>query len=60
MSTGENPTEVLKGFRGAFWLGTGLAGLALVIALSFLIHDLVTLRKRGPIDAQRTEEEIKV
>lgn len=34
---GHTPAEVLKGYRGAEYMGVGLAGLGLVIALSFLI-----------------------
>lgn len=36
---GKNPEDLLKGFRGALYLGIGLAGLGLLICLVYLVRD---------------------
>lgn len=43
---GNTPAQVLKGYRGAMYMGVGLAGLGMVISLSFLIKSHWEERKR--------------
>lgn len=33
---GTNPADILKGYRGAYYMGIGLAGLGVVVCLAFL------------------------
>lgn len=56
VSSGSDPAALLKGYRGAFYLGIGLSGLALVIALSFCFHDFVSARKHKNSNVQKQEE----
>ncbi|SMQ53023.1 unnamed protein product [Zymoseptoria tritici ST99CH_3D7] len=44
-------TMLLKGYRGAFYLGIGLAVLGLVIAASFWVSDLVNAKGRAKKDS---------
>lgn len=37
--------ELLRGFRGALYLGIGLAGLGLVVSLAFLVRDRLRSRR---------------
>ncbi|KAI0597542.1 MFS general substrate transporter [Biscogniauxia sp. FL1348] len=34
---GTNPEDVLKGYRGAYYMGIGLAGLGVLVSLAFLV-----------------------
>ncbi|KAI5860570.1 MFS general substrate transporter [Durotheca rogersii] len=34
---GENPVDILKGYRGSFYMGVGLSGLGVVVCLAFLV-----------------------
>ncbi|KAI1373065.1 MFS general substrate transporter [Hypoxylon crocopeplum] len=41
---GGNPADILKGYRGAFYMGMGLAGLGVAVCLAFLLKS--TRQKR--------------
>lgn len=43
---GNTPAQVLKGYRGAMYMGVGLAGLGMVVAVSFLIKSHWSQQKR--------------
>ncbi|KAI1105697.1 MFS general substrate transporter [Jackrogersella minutella] len=45
---GKNPTDLLKGYRGAFYMGIGLAGLGVVVCLAFVVKS----RKHERINSQ--------
>jgi len=45
---GNTPAQLLKGYRGGLYMGVGLAGLGLAIAVAFLIKSHVEERKPKP------------
>ena len=45
-NTNRNGTDILRGYRAGFYLGTGLAGLGMIIGLSFLVTDYTSKRKQ--------------
>ncbi|KAI2602551.1 MFS general substrate transporter [Hypoxylon sp. NC1633] len=47
---GKNPADILKGYRGAFYMGMGLAGLGVTVCLAFLV------KSRRPKDVAASEE----
>jgi MFS family permease len=44
---GKTPEDLLLGYRGAMYVGTGLAGLGLVISLAFVVKSYADERKQG-------------
>jgi len=45
---GKTPDDILLGYRSAWYLGTGLAGLGLTISIIFLLRDYWKDRKEQP------------
>lgn len=45
--SGMTQDEQLRGFRGAFWMGVGLAGLGLGISIAFLVRERLSQRRSG-------------
>ncbi|KAI0017597.1 major facilitator superfamily domain-containing protein [Xylariomycetidae sp. FL0641] len=43
---GRTPSEVLKGYHGAFYMGIGLAGLGIVVCLAYLLKTKLAQREK--------------
>lgn len=43
----DNGSNVLKGYRGAFDFGVGIAGAGIVVAFFFVLHELAEKKKNS-------------
>lgn len=49
-----NGTNVLRGYRGAYYFGVSIAAMGLVISLFYVVHELEEKKKRSKVS--RSEE----
>lgn len=54
---GHNPADILQGYRGALYVGTGLSGLGLALSVIFVCKTYLDDRKTAakPRDVEKSE-----